>query len=221
MRDAFGFNLEQFIFYGGYPGASDFIKDPPRWKNYILDALIEKTCSRDILLMTRIDKPALLRRLFEIACKFSGQIVAYQKMLGQLQDAGNATTLAHYLELLSGVGMVAGIKKFTGSYIRQRSSSPKLQVFNTALISAQSSLSFTQAREEPQLWGHLVESTIGAHLLNSIQGTDIRLYYWRELNHEVDFILERGNELVDFEVKSRFLIVDFLLQSALLLNACQ
>ncbi len=52
--------------------------------------------SRDILLLSRVDKPALLRQLFRLGCDYSGQILAYNKMLGQLHDAGNTTTLAHW-----------------------------------------------------------------------------------------------------------------------------
>lgn len=126
MRAAFGWTLDQYVFYGGYPGAAPLVKEPERWARYVKDALIETTISRDVLLLTRVDKPALLRRLFELGCAYSGQVLSYQKMLGQLQDAGNTTTLAHYLELLSGAGMIAGLQKFSLGVTRQRGSSPKL-----------------------------------------------------------------------------------------------
>ena len=87
--------------------------------------------------MTRVDKPALLRRLFQLGCLYSGQILSYQKMLGQLTDAGNTTTLAHYLELLSGAGLLTGLNKYSTQLIRQKGSSPKLHVMNTALMTAQ------------------------------------------------------------------------------------
>ncbi len=202
MKDAFGFSLDEFIFYGGYPGSAALVKDVTRWRNYIFNALIETTISRDILLTTRVDKPVLFRRLFQLACDFSGQILSFQKMVGQLQDAGNSTTLAHYLELLRGVGMVAGIFKFSGSKVQQRGSSPKLQVFNTALISALNSYTFKEARENLSIWGRFVESAIGAYLINSIQNSNINLLYWRDENYEVDFVLERGAELIAIEVKS-------------------
>src|SRR5688500_19357973 len=137
MRAAFGWSLEQYLFYGGYPGAAPLIREPQRWARYIADSLIETSISRDVLLLTRVDKPALLRRLFELACRYSGQVLSYTKMLGQLQDAGNATTLAHYLDLLAGAGMVTGLQKYAGQVVRRRASSPKLQVLNTALMSAQ------------------------------------------------------------------------------------
>jgi uncharacterized protein len=202
MREAFGWKLEEYIFYGAYPGAAELIEDPERWRRYILDSLIETTISRDILLLTRVDKPALLRRLFQLGCAYSGQILSYQKMLGQLMDAGNTTTLAHYLELLQGAGMLAGLSKYAHGQVRQRGSSPKLQVMNTALMSAQDHRSLKEARQEGDHWGRLVESCIGAHLLNSSLGTNIQVTYWRERNQEVDFVLQQGKLTVAVEVKS-------------------
>jgi hypothetical protein len=202
MREAFGLNLEQYIFYGAYPGAAGLIDEPERWRRYILDSLVETTISRDILLLTRVDKPALLRRLFYLGCSYSGQILSYQKMVGQLADAGNTTTLAHYLELLQGAGMLAGLMKYSLGQVRQRASSPKLQVLNTALISAQDQRSLGEARQNGDYWGRLVESCVGAHLLNSSFGTSIGVTYWRERNHEVDFVLQQGKTVVAIEVKS-------------------
>lgn len=202
IHEAFGWDVEQFIYYGAYPGAAPLISDPERWQRYVVDSLIETSISRDILLMTRVDKPALLRRLFQLACDYSGQILSYQKMTGQLTDAGNTVTLAHYLQLLQGAGMVAGLSKFAGGKIRQRGSSPKLQVLNTALMSASSGLGFEEIRRESDRWGRLVESAVGAHLMSSTLGTPIEVTYWRERNAEVDFVLQRGKTLIAIEVKS-------------------
>ena len=154
MQSAFGFTLDQFIFYGGYPGAASLIEQPQRWAAYVRDALIETTISKDVLLMSPVQKPALLRRVFDLACRYSGQELSYQKMLGQLTDAGNSTTLAHYLHLLEGAGMVCGLQKFAGQAVRQRGSSPKLQVFNTALmgaIAATEGFDFARLRATPEL----------------------------------------------------------------------
>lgn len=202
MRAALGWNVDQYVFYGGYPGAAPLIREPARWSRYLLDALVETTISRDVLLLSRVDKPALLRRLFELACRYSGQILSYTKMLGQLQDAGNATTLAHYLDLLAGAGMVRGLQKYAGSVARQRGSSPKLQVMNTALQTAPLGLKLQQARGDPALWGRLVESAVGAHLANAAAAGACELFYWREGNHEVDFVLRKGRTVVAIEVKS-------------------
>ena len=202
MREAFGWNLEQYIFHGAYPGAAGLIDTSERWRRYILDSLIETTISRDILSLSRVDKPALLRRLFLLGCAYSGQILSYQKMIGQLTDAGNTTTLAHYLELLQGVGMLAGLAKYSLGQVRQRGSSPKLQALNTALVRAQDHRSFIEARNDGDYWGRLVESAVGAHLLNSSSGTNVSVTYWRERNHEVDFVLQQGSAVVAIEVKS-------------------
>ena len=202
MRDAFGWSVDQYLFYGAYPGAAPLIRQPARWARYIRDALIEPTIARDVLLLSRVDKPALLRRLFELGCAYSGQILSYTKMIGQLQEAGNTTTLAHYLDLLAGTGMVAGLQKYAGSTARRRGSSPKFQVLNTALITAQAGKSFTQMRQDPEFRGRLVESAVGAHLANAAMEGNLDLFYWRDRNREVDFVVRVGDVLVALEVKS-------------------
>lgn len=204
MQQAFNWTLSQYVYFGGYPGAATLIMDENRWRAYINDALIETTLSRDILLLNPINKPALMRRLFELACHYSGQIVSYQKMTGQLQDAGNTTTLAHYLELLTNAGMVTGLLKYAGQVIRQRASSPKLHVFNTALLTAQAAFSFADIEKNPVFWGRLVESCVGAYLLNSALVYGMKVYYWREANKEVDFIVEWRKKIIAIEVKSTF-----------------
>lgn len=202
MQEAFGFEAEQFAWFGGYPGAAQWITDEYRWKKYVTDALIEPSISRDILSLTRVDKPALLRRLFELGCVFSGQILSYNKVLGQLYDAGNSTTLAHYLNLLDSAGLLAGLEKFSGNLIRQKQSSPKFQVHNTALISSQMPETLTEARTMPEKWGRIVESAVGAHLINFSRQEGFRLYYWREANSEVDFIIQLHGKTLAIEVKS-------------------
>ena len=202
MRAAFGWSVDQFIFHGGYPGAAPLIGEPRRWARYVLDALVETSISRDVLLLTRVDKPALLRRLFDLACRYSGQVLSYTKMLGQLQDAGNTTTLAHYLDLLAGAGMVTGLQKYAGDAARSRGSSPKLQVLNTALMTAGSGLALAEVRADPASWGRLVESAVGAHLANAAAAGECELYYWRDRGMEVDYVVRAGRRLVAIEVKS-------------------
>ena len=201
MREAFGFDLEAYLAFGGYPGAAPLVGDPERWRRYLLDALIETTIARDVLLMTRVDKPALLRRTFELGCRYSGQILSYTKMLGQLQEAGNTTTLAHYLELLAGAGMLTGLSKYAGEVVRQRGSSPKLQVFNTALMTAIAGRS-ADASWDAAFRGRLAESAVGAHLVNAAFGHDLEVFYWRERDREVDFVVKSGPDLLAIEVKS-------------------
>lgn len=202
MRDAFGFSLDETLYFGGYPGAASLRDDEPRWNRYILDSLVETTLSRDILMMNQVNKPALLRQLFHLACSCSGQILSYQKMVGQLQEAGNTTTLAHYLSLLAGAGMVAGISKYAGEQVWRRASSPKLQVMNIALMSALSGLSFQAVRQNPEYWGRWVESAVGAHLINASREYQFELFYWRDRNREVDFVVRHHGRLIAIEVKS-------------------
>lgn len=202
MKDAFGWSIEQYVYFGGYPGSATLIYDEDRWKNYIKDSLIETSISKDILMLTRVDKPALLKRLFELGCIYSGQILSYTKILGQLQDAGNTTTLANYLKLLSDSGLLSGLDKFAGDIIRKRGSSPKFQVYNNALITSQGEDTYKKAIINPKLFGRLVESSVGTHLINHSVSERYNLNYWREGNSEVDFVLEKGDKVIGLEVKS-------------------
>lgn len=199
---AFGWNPQQHAWFGGYPGSAPLIGDEERWKAYVKNALIETSISKDILMLTRVDKPALMKQLFELGCAYSGQILSFNKMLGQLTDAGNTTTLSHYLELLNTAGLLGGIEKYSKNEIRKRSSSPKFQVHNTALISAQSQLGFNEVLQRTDEWGRIVESAVGAHLLNHSITANFSLYYWRERNEEVDFIIEKKGSVIAIEVKS-------------------
>ncbi|MDE0066067.1 MAG: ATP-binding protein [Acidimicrobiaceae bacterium] len=203
MRDAFGYDCDEFVFFGGYPGAADFRSDFGRWRAYVSDALIEPHLEQDLLQMVRVDKPALLRQLFELGCLYSGQELSYKKMRGQLEDAGHESTLARYLGFLSDAGLVTGLFKHSKTPLTRRSSSPKLNVLNTALMSAVAGDAFedTVARANRNHWGHVVESAVGAHLVNTASpATNVR--YWRDGNSEVDFVLQRGPHLVGVEVKA-------------------
>jgi len=202
MEAAFGITPEEYVWFGGYPGAAGLINDELRWKDYITNSLIETSISKDILMMTRIHKPALLRNLFMLGCNYSGQILSYTKMLGQLHDAGNTTTLADYLNTLGSAGLLAGLEKFSGSRVIQRSSSPKFQVLNTALISAQQTLLFRNASDDKSFWGRMIESAVGSHLVNQAHEGKYQVSYWREGSQEVDFVIKQDDRLIAIEVKS-------------------
>ncbi len=202
IQKAFGLTAEQFVWFGGYPGSVPLIDQENRWKNYILNSLIEPSISKDILMLTRVDKPALMKRLFELGCTYSGQILSFNKVMGQLTDAGNTTTLAHYLNLLNTSGLLGGIEKFSPGIIRQRSSSPKFQVHNTALITSQQTETFPKIISQPERWGRWVESAVGAHLLNHSIAGGFQLYYWRHGNNEIDFVIESQGKSIGIEVKS-------------------
>lgn len=202
MVDAFNYDLESYVYFGGYPGGAQQIHDEPRWREYVRASLVEPVFDRDILALTRVDKPALMRNLFELGCAYSGQILSYNKMLGSLQDAGNTTTLAHYLNLLTNAGLIAGLEKYAVQPFRRRASIPKLNVLNTAFASAYSGYStFEKALADRTFWGRMIESAVGAHLYNT-GIPDIKLHYWRKSPHEVDFVLVKDRRLIGIEVKS-------------------
>ena len=201
MSHAFGFDIDQYIYFGGCPGAADLAHDPKRWREYVLSMLLESAVERDILGVTRVHKPALLKQLLELGCIYSGQVVSYSRMLGQLQDAGNTTTLTRYLEMLSRAGLLTGLEKHSGRLIRLKASIPKLNVLNTAFTSAFADYQFEEAKRDRTHWERLVEGSVGAHLLNSKTG-NTRVYYWRDGHCEVDFVLRLGEKLVAIEVRS-------------------
>ena len=201
MAEAFGFSLDQYVYFGGCPGAAGLVGDPGRWGGYVRSALIEPSIERDLLEMQRVDKPALLRQLFEFGSRCSGQILSYNKMLGHLQDAGNTTTLTRYLHLLSQAGLLTGLPNHTGSPVAVRASTPKLNVLDTAFMAAVCGYSFEEARADRSHWGRMVESAVGAHLVNTASSSTA-VKYWRQRDNEVDFVLQRGPNLVGIEVKS-------------------
>ncbi len=201
MSEAFNLDLPGYLYFGGYPGAAEYVTEQSRWADYVRSSLIEPNIEKDILMMTRVDKPALLKQLFELACHYSGRELSLNKMKGRLDNAGNETTLAGYINLLTNAGLLTGLQKFANQQHRRRASPPKLNVLNTALMTAMSGYTYEQARADRTFWGHLVESAVGAHLYN--RGIpDVRLYYWRDGNNEVDFIIEKGSMRVAIEVKS-------------------
>ncbi len=202
MQSEFGVTAEQFAWFGGYPGANKLMRNEKRWKDYIYNSLIETTISKDILMLDRINKPALLRQLFFLAASYSGQILSYNKMLGQLQDVGNTTTLKHYLTLLETAGLSKGIQKLYKEELRTKSSIPKLQIYNSALVSGQTQITFKEAIKDTKYWGRIVESCVGAHLINNSLLFDYKVYYWCHVNDEIDFVLKYKGELIGIEVKS-------------------
>lgn len=202
IKEVFSINVDDYIYWGGYPGAYRITDDEPRWKNYIRSSLVDTILMNDVMTLKEIAKPALMKNFFELACLYSGQELSFNKMLGQIQDVGNTTTLANYLYILEQVSLVCGLKKYSASIVRQRSSSPKFQVFNNALLSALSSQSRDQIRNTPDVWGRWVESAVGTHLLNTCVSSSYHLSYWRRDQMEIDFVLSDGNAIWLIEVKS-------------------
>ena len=202
MQECFGFSLDQYMFYGGYPGAATLIGDEDRFGQYIQSAIIEATINKDILMDTPISKPALLRQTFELGAAYSGELLSLNKMLGSLQDAGNTVTLAGYINLLDESGLLCGLQKFSIDMARRRASIPKLQVYNNALKMVYSPLTFEQVILNRKAWGRIFESVIGAYLVNQAFVHRFEVFYWRERDDEVDFVLRKKGAVVAIEVKS-------------------
>lgn len=201
MNQAFGFDLDRYIYFGGFPGSAAYASDEARWRAYVFDSLIKPNIDKDILALTRIHKPALLRQLLELGCSYSGQIMALKKVKGQLADAGNETTLADYLGHFNDAGLLTGLQKFSGQEVRRRNSPPKFQVLNNALMAVVGTHNFSEARADRSHWGRMVESAVGSHLCNTASG-DTRIHYWNDMNFEVDFVVQHRGRLAGIEVKS-------------------
>lgn len=203
FKEAFGWDINKFIYYGAYPGAAPLVEEPERWIQYISGSIIDATINKDILIDTAVGKPALLRQTFELSSAYSGQELALTKMLGQMTDAGNTTTITGYLNLLGQAGLVTGIYKYANDEARKRASVPKHQVFNNALKTVYASKTFEEAIKDRKYWGRIYESAVGAHILSHAYEGDYKVWYWRDYdNNEVDYILEKKSKLIAVEVKS-------------------
>lgn len=202
MQEAFGFTLDEYIYFGGYPGPAHLIKDERRWKKYVKDSLVAPAIEKDVIMTSNIYKPALMKRLFELGCGYSAEILSLTKLIGQLQDAGNVTTLAGYLEILNQCSLLAALQKYAKDDARKYNSIPKYQVYNNALMTAYKGRTFEKDRIDPRVWGRWVESAVGAYLLSMAEELEYQLYYWREGTDEVDFIIVTGGECIAIEVKS-------------------
>lgn len=202
MRDAFGWNINQFVYFGGYPAGANLIQKETRWKNYVRDSIINPSITKDVLLTSFIYKPALLKQLFELGCSYSGEILSLNKMLGQLQDAGNVTTLSSYISLLDEANLLMSLHKYANDTARKYNSIPKYQVYNTALLTQYSGTTFENDFTTPSRWGRWVESAVGAYLVNNAQEVGYTVNYWRENNEEVDFVIHKQDQTIAIEVKS-------------------
>ena len=203
MQEAFGWDINQYVYFGGYPGSAPYVNNEARWRKYMRESIIAPAIEKDVLQTTYIYKPALMHQLFHLGCAYSGELLSYNKMLGLLQDAGNATTLVNYMEVLGESKLLTGLPKYVMDASRKYRTIPKLQVYNNALLTALTEgVSYEKVFTDPQLWGRWVESTVGCYLLDKADELDCDLFYWREDNEEVDFVLRRADKLLAIEVKS-------------------
>jgi predicted AAA+ superfamily ATPase len=204
MSDAFGFSAEEYAWFGGYPGAATYIKDEAVFKDFVRNSIIDPSISKDILMLTLVTKPALLRRLFEMAASYSSQMLSYTKILGQIQDKGNASTLVRYMDLLDESCLVTALEQYSTRLISVKSSTPKFQIQNPALFSALQTETLENALADPAWWGRIIENAIGAHLLDlSRKNSLLKVYYYRHYDLEVDFVLKYGKKILAIEVKSQ------------------
>ena len=202
MRDAFGYTLDQYIYYGGYPGPAAMIGNEKRWKKYIKDSLVAPAIEKDVIMTSNIYKPVLMKRTFELGCGYSGELLSLTKMIGQLQDAGNVTTIAGYIDILSQCALLCGLQKYANDDSRKYNSIPKFQVFNNALLTTYKGRSFLQDRQDTEVWGRWVESAVGSYLVCQAEELEYKVYYWRERSDEVDFIVVSDDITLAIEVKS-------------------
>ncbi len=202
MEQAFSWDMDRWLFFGGYPGAAALVDQENVWSRYVMDSLVETVLAKDVLQLQTVAKPALLRHLFMLSAVHPAQILSYNKMLGQLQDAGNTTTLAHYLKLLETAFLVSGLELFKGGTQKKRGSSPKLIIWNNGLINAFTGDSLMASRSNYSWWGRLVENAVGAHLLNHLSEVPYSVYYWRHKGLEVDYVVKTPKQIWGIEVKS-------------------
>ena len=199
---AFGWDLERWLVFGGYPGAAALAGNESHWRRYITDSLVEAVLARDVMPGHRVAKPVLMRHLFALACAYPAQVLSYTKMLGQLMDAGNTTTLAGYVDALQTAFLLSGLQAWSGSAVRQRASSPKLLLWNNALVHAMSRRTAQEAQADASWRGRLVENAVGAHLLCHLPPMEFSVHYWRHGDAEVDFVVAAAGKVWAVEVKS-------------------
>lgn len=203
-QKAFKCNLEDYLFYGGYPGGYELMNDETRWKQFVTDSLIETAITRDIMILADIQKPVLLRKLLYLGCEYGGQILSYGKILGDLNDVGSKLTLMNYQKYLESAFLMGGLQAWKGSGIYRQKSPPKWLPLNTALMTALSTKTRKEMMADKTVYGRLVEVAVGAYLYNQALVNRSQVYYWREGYNEVDFVINYGEKLLGIEVKTGF-----------------
>src|SRR3989338_4643406 len=203
-REAFGCGLEDYLFYGSYPGGYALMNEETRWKQFVTDSLVETAITRDIMFLADVQKPVLLRKLLYLGCEFGGQVLSYGKILGDLNDAGSKITLMNYQKYLEAAFLMGGLQAWKGKGILRQKSSPKWLPLNTALMTALSTKSKKEMMNDKKIYGRLVEVAIGAYLYNQALVNGYEIYYWREGDIEVDFVVRFGEKLLGIEVKTGF-----------------
>jgi predicted AAA+ superfamily ATPase len=189
---------EVYVRFGAFPGELDRRMDYPRWREYILHAIIDPALNRDLLMLEPIQKPALLRQINSLAAAYPGEIISLQKLAAQLLEKGAPATIAHYLTVLEEAFLLAALHKYSDRELRLRASPPKLVPLSNAFLTAYADSVPPTTATDPVRWGRWLETACTAHAVN----TGCRVAYWREEPYEVDLIVagERGKWAI--EIKS-------------------
>ena len=193
---AFRYDLNQYLTFGGYPGANSFIEEYSRWFSYMKSSVVDMVIGQDILTQQTVAKPALFRQAFEILCGYPAQEVSYSTLLGQLHDRGNTDLVKHYLELYEGAFLFKGLEKYSAKHVKIKSSSPKIIPLCPAFYTLAAG---QHALEKPEIKGHVFEAVVGTDLLRI---PNAKVYYWRDGNSEVDFVVVYDSQTIAIEVKS-------------------
>ena len=202
MREAFGFTMEQFIYFGGFPGLAPYINDEERWRKMMEDSIISPILNHDILDIDEIRNPPLLRQVFEIGSIYSAQEISLTKMQGVV-NSGTVPTISSYLRILDETMLIKPLQKYDNSAIKTKSSIPKLQAYNNAFRNSYCQHTFEEALMNKTEWGRQVESAVGAYLAGRAILDGFELLFWRdEKKNECDYVLKKGERLIAIEVKS-------------------
>mgnify|MGYP000007310264 CR=1 FL=1 len=192
-KEGYGLDLEEYLQFGGYPGSYQFTELRSQWVNYIKNSIITTVLDKDILLYHTVKSPSLFRQAFELVISYPAQEISYTKLLGQLQEKGNVELVKYYLSLLEGAYLIKCLSKYTGKPVLTRASSPKILPLAPCLFQ----LTIIDEYDGKER-GRAFELMVGAQLAR----VEADLYYWREKNDEVDFILKQGKNIWAIEVKS-------------------
>ncbi len=192
-KEGYGLNFEEYLKFGGYPASYQLRDDPIQWRSYIRHSILDTVIEKDILIHHKVKSAALFRQAFDLLISYPAQEISFTKLLGQLQNKGNTDLIKGYIQLFEGAFLLKALNKFSLNQLRKRNSSPKILPLCPAF-------SYVAEMEEynSEMKGHVFESLVGSILLR----TGLDLYYWREGQYEVDFVLNYGKKIWAIEVKS-------------------
>lgn len=187
----YGLSFEQYLKIGGYPGS--YVFKGSDWESYLKHSIVSTVIEKDILQYQNVKSPALFKQAFEILCSYPAQEISYTKLLGQLQDKGNVELVKYYLQLYEGAFLFKTLEKYSEKTVLTKASSPKILPMAPALYYL-GILDDYSAEEK----GRVFELLVGAQLVR----TEEKVFYWRNGNDEVDFVVKRGRRVWAIEVKS-------------------